>query len=276
MSSPHSQYFRSLADFLGRDLSSDNPVRLAGALHRVRRALAPFRAQSDDSVRGSIRRTDLLQIVAREAGYASWQDLLTMNATDSPGDDSATSGAGVIVYTGYGEITIDAGGTHLSSSLVREEGLDSASLAYNFGLDIIESLVLAHVAEGVDVTSFAYARGVTTALDAASNNLDSVGFAPAQTERRDGTFRYVALIHSRRRETTSIVAAATEEGLYERVAKEYCDPNRETILRLGGADEDIETALHLFDEAIRNGNWRDAVRIFFEDGEDGMEVSGFN
>jgi len=59
----------------------------------------------------------------------------------------------------------------------REEHLGSLSIdgeesaAYNTALDALESLILAHASEGIDVTSEAYQNGVQTALDAIANNL---------------------------------------------------------------------------------------------------------
>lgn len=47
------------------------------------------------------------------------------------------------------------------------EGDDSAR--YNIALDAIESLILAHACEGIDVTSEAYQSGVQTTLDSLSN-----------------------------------------------------------------------------------------------------------
>jgi hypothetical protein len=42
---------------------------------------------------------------------------------------------------------------------------------YNAALDGIESLILAHASNGIDVASEAYQDGVQTALDAIANNL---------------------------------------------------------------------------------------------------------
>ena len=41
----------------------------------------------------------------------------------------------------------------------------------NTALDALESLILAHACEGIDVASEAYQNGVQTALDACANNL---------------------------------------------------------------------------------------------------------
>jgi hypothetical protein len=42
---------------------------------------------------------------------------------------------------------------------------------YNAALDALESLILAHASNNIDVTSEAYQNGVQTALDACANNL---------------------------------------------------------------------------------------------------------
>ena len=42
---------------------------------------------------------------------------------------------------------------------------------YNTALDALESLILTHACEGIDVASKAYQNGVQTALDALANNL---------------------------------------------------------------------------------------------------------
>ena len=62
-----------------------------------------------------------------------------------------------------------------------EEGNDPATEAYcdaeeefelyETALDALESLILAHATEGIDVTSEAYQNGILTALDAIGNNL---------------------------------------------------------------------------------------------------------
>ena len=46
----------------------------------------------------------------------------------------------------------------------------SESARYNTALDAIESLVMAHACEGIDVASEAYQNGILTTLDALGNN----------------------------------------------------------------------------------------------------------
>jgi hypothetical protein len=48
---------------------------------------------------------------------------------------------------------------------------ESEETAYNNALDALESLILAHASNGIDVASEAYQTGVQTALDACANNL---------------------------------------------------------------------------------------------------------
>jgi hypothetical protein len=62
-----------------------------------------------------------------------------------------------------------------------EEGNDPTTDAYqkaeaefkdaDIALDALESLILAHACEGIDVASEAYQNGIQTALDACANNL---------------------------------------------------------------------------------------------------------
>jgi hypothetical protein len=52
-----------------------------------------------------------------------------------------------------------------------EQGLPIEAGQYNTALDALESLILAHACESIDVTSEAYQNGVLTALDALGNNL---------------------------------------------------------------------------------------------------------
>jgi len=44
-------------------------------------------------------------------------------------------------------------------------------LNYNFALDTIESIILAHACQGIDVGSKAYKQGIRTALEAIDNHL---------------------------------------------------------------------------------------------------------
>jgi hypothetical protein len=43
---------------------------------------------------------------------------------------------------------------------------------FNSGMDAIESMVMAHASEGVDIESTAYICGIETAVDAVGNNTD--------------------------------------------------------------------------------------------------------
>lgn len=47
----------------------------------------------------------------------------------------------------------------------------TAEAEWNAALDGLESLIMAHASNGIDVTSDAYQDGVQTALDAIANNL---------------------------------------------------------------------------------------------------------
>jgi hypothetical protein len=58
------------------------------------------------------------------------------------------------------------GGT-ISSNLHNDEEGDEE---YNSAIDGIESMILAHAVEGIDITAPAYIKGIQTAVDAAANN----------------------------------------------------------------------------------------------------------
>ena len=68
-------------------------------------------------------------------------------------------------------ITLDEGSGSISSDLKDCEEDDGESEAYDAAIDGLESLILAHACAGIDVTSAAYAEGITTAVDAIANNL---------------------------------------------------------------------------------------------------------
>lgn len=69
------QYLTELANFLERDLNSDNPVRQNGAIRRLARVQPNVQGMSVASVRQFIRRTDFLDAIAVENGYSSWREV---------------------------------------------------------------------------------------------------------------------------------------------------------------------------------------------------------
>lgn len=83
---------------------------------------------------------------------------------------------GDIVVT-LGEPDSDKQGCYLSGKVcsnlkVGPEDQDpEEAKVWNAGIDVLESLVLAHACAGVDVTSPAYIEGLEAVLDAISNNL---------------------------------------------------------------------------------------------------------
>lgn len=66
-------------------------------------------------------------------------------------------------------ILVDTDENGLTSNLHVSE-LMASDLEYNAAIDGLESLVLAHACEGIDVTSVAYVKGIRTALDNIGNN----------------------------------------------------------------------------------------------------------
>jgi hypothetical protein len=74
MSEP-TQYFRTHAEFLMRDLGSNDTNRRAGALTRIRRALPSTRTMSEQAVIATMRHSNALEVIAHEQGYANWADM---------------------------------------------------------------------------------------------------------------------------------------------------------------------------------------------------------
>jgi hypothetical protein len=73
----------------------------------------------------------------------------------------------VDVEDGYGEVNSEL---HEHNETPSTDGwLDEQT--YNSMMDAIESLVLAHACEGIDVSSEAYVNGLRTAVEACGNNV---------------------------------------------------------------------------------------------------------
>lgn len=64
------------------------------------------------------------------------------------------------------DVQVEEDGGLITSSI--SEGVDDPQLAA--ALDGLESLILAHACEGIDITSPAYKEGIQTALEAIGNN----------------------------------------------------------------------------------------------------------
>ena len=60
---------------------------------------------------------------------------------------------------------------HIESEGLKEDLDNPLYDNYNSAIDGLESLVLAHACEGVDVTDTKYVEGIETALEAIANNL---------------------------------------------------------------------------------------------------------
>lgn len=73
--------------------------------------------------------------------------------------------ANIIVVTVY-----ENGGLSVCSDL-HEYLDDEDDEAYNTGIDVIEALVMAHVSQGIDVTSKAYRKGLDIAIEGLANNI---------------------------------------------------------------------------------------------------------
>lgn len=73
-------------------------------------------------------------------------------------------------------VLVEDGGGQLIGTLQEEhpenETMDECAEidAYNRMMDGIESMILAHACEGIDITSEAYFNGLKTAIDACANN----------------------------------------------------------------------------------------------------------
>lgn len=73
----------------------------------------------------------------------------------------------------HGTITVgfnEYGSVAVSSDLHQDDE-DSVDSRFSAGIDVIESIVLAHACSGVKITSKKYVEGLNTALDALVNNL---------------------------------------------------------------------------------------------------------
>ena len=73
------------------------------------------------------------------------------------------------------ELKIEVGSTgwaRITSGLCREPNMSMEDCAFNTGLDVIESMILAHAKHGVDVGSDEYVAGIEEAYEALGNNLD--------------------------------------------------------------------------------------------------------
>jgi hypothetical protein len=72
-------------------------------------------------------------------------------------------------------ITVDEDGNgngSLEGTLCLSVGDEPADEPVNLSIHALESMILAHACEGIDVSSPAYVRGIETALDAVLNNCD--------------------------------------------------------------------------------------------------------
>lgn len=67
-------------------------------------------------------------------------------------------------------LTGDGGGS-ITSDLHDEIGDFYEDSVYNFGIDALESLILAHAVAGIDITTPAYIEGIETAVLALHNNV---------------------------------------------------------------------------------------------------------
>lgn len=72
----NAEYLRTLANFLEKDVKSKDPVRLQGAIARLRRAKPPFREMPDAEVIERFRSSDALDTLAFEQGFKSWQEMI--------------------------------------------------------------------------------------------------------------------------------------------------------------------------------------------------------
>ena len=73
---------------------------------------------------------------------------------------------GMVVNVTTAQVGYPGGGT-ITSNLHTTEDEDDE---YNSAIDGIESLILAHAVEGIDITAPAYIKGIQTAVDGAANN----------------------------------------------------------------------------------------------------------
>ena len=71
---------------------------------------------------------------------------------------------GIVVYLG------EDGSSKIHSNLKETDGLREDE-AYNFAVDGIESLILAHVCAGIDITTPAYIEAIEAAVQSCADNL---------------------------------------------------------------------------------------------------------
>lgn len=85
---------------------------------------------------------------------------------DSAGSDG--SGYTVMKTSQNGQCTLSS---NLKSRFVDEAGDSLSVMKDNAVCDVIEAIVLAHYATGVNVLTFSYIEGLNTAIEAIANNL---------------------------------------------------------------------------------------------------------
>ena len=69
------------------------------------------------------------------------------------------------------EIVLNNGSGTITSNLHTEDWNEkNDEYIYNFQIDAIEAMILAHACEGVDVSSQAYVNGIITVVDKISND----------------------------------------------------------------------------------------------------------
>jgi hypothetical protein len=79
---------------------------------------------------------------------------------------------GMVVTVTTAQVGYPGSGTVISNLHTDEltEPTEEGDDEYNSVIDGIESLILAHAVEGIDISAPAYVKGIQTAVDAAANN----------------------------------------------------------------------------------------------------------
>lgn len=72
----YAEYFRTLADFLRKDLHSSDSSRKAGAVFRIRKQHAGMAGVPDAELPDFFRKGDALNVIAGEQGFLHWRDLV--------------------------------------------------------------------------------------------------------------------------------------------------------------------------------------------------------
>lgn len=90
---------------------------------------------------------------------------------------SKTIGPPITILDGQIKVELGERGIYALWSTLRkvqteeDQESDEDWAAYEGAMDAVESLILAHACEGIDIASEAYVAGLRTTLEAISNNL---------------------------------------------------------------------------------------------------------